>query len=199
MKIGIIANKAYSEEIGQFFHHFLDWLRVNRVDFCVESEFAVIAGYPHGIDLLTMMQEADMLIILGGDGTILRAARLMGKRQIPMLGIRFGRLGFLAELSGQTYDAELKEILSGKYRIDERMVLEAQVLPEDERFYAVNDVVALRSPSSRLLTTEVYVDEVYMNTFRSDGLIVASPTGSTAYSMSAGGPILSPGINAMVI
>lgn len=199
MKIGIIANKIYSEEIGQFFHHFLDWLRLNRVDYCVESEFAGIAGYPHGIALFRMLKEADMLVILGGDGTILRAARLMGNDQIPMLGIRFGRLGFLAELSGQTYDSELKDILAGKYRIDERMVLETRILPENERYFALNDVVVLRSPSSKLLTTEVYVDEVYMNTFRSDGLIIASPTGSTAYSMSAGGPILSPGINAMII
>ena len=104
MKIGIIANKTYSDEISPFFGDFLDWLNKNQIDFCVEAEFADLAGYPHGISALKMMDVIDLLIVLGGDGTILRAARLMQTQQIPMLGIRFGRLGFLAELSGQTYE-----------------------------------------------------------------------------------------------
>jgi NAD+ kinase len=199
MKIGIIANKNYSKEIGQFFRHFLDWLKKNHIDFCVEAEFAELAAYPNGKALFDILNEADLLLILGGDGTILRAARVMGDKQIPMLGIRFGRLGFLAELSGKTFEMELKTILSGKYRVDERMVLEAQITPGNDIYYAMNDFVVLRAPSSKILTTEVHVDDVYMNTFRSDGLIIASPTGSTAYSLSAFGPILTPGINAMII
>lgn len=199
MKIGIIANKGYSEEIGTFFHQFLDWLRQNRIDFCVDSEFAELVGYPHGKGIPDILKIADLLLVLGGDGTILRTARLMDENQIPILGIRFGRLGFLAELSGKTFKTELKAILAGKYRIDERMVLESKIQPSGDIYYAVNDVVVLRAPSSKILTTEVYVDDVYMNTFRSDGLIIASPTGSTAYSLSAGGPILAPGINAIII
>ena len=111
MKIGIIANKTYSDKISPFFGDFLDWLKKNNVDFCVEAEFAELAGYPHGISVLKMMKNIDLIIVLGGDGTILRAARLMQKDQIPMLGIRFGRLGFLAELSGLTYEKELLKIL----------------------------------------------------------------------------------------
>ena len=98
MKIGIIANKIYSDEIRPFFKEFLEWLKKNKVDFCVEAEFAAIAGYPYGESVLKMIDNIDLLIVLGGDGTILRAARLMHKNQVPMLGIRFGRLGFLAEL-----------------------------------------------------------------------------------------------------
>lgn len=199
MKVGIIANKSYSEQIAPFFKKFLEWLNENDVDFCVEAEFAELAGYPYGISILTMLSKVELLIILGGDGTILRAARLMGKHQIPMLGIRFGRLGFLAELSGDTYEEELRDILSGNYRIDERMVLETHVSTYDESYYALNDIVLLRSATSRLLTAEVFVDDEYMNTFRSDGIIVASPTGSTAYSLSAGGPIVTPGMNAFII
>lgn len=199
MKIGIIANKNYSEQISPFFEKFLTWLRANEIDFCVESEFAELAGYPYGISVLEMFGIIDILIVLGGDGTILRAARLMGKKQKPMLGLRFGRLGFLAELSGQTYEKELKQILSGNYKIDERMVLEARIDDKEESLYALNDAVILRSHSSKLLTMDVTVDKNYMNTFRSDGLIVATPTGSTAYSLSGGGPILTPGMNAFVI
>ncbi len=199
MKIGIIANKNYSEKISPFFGGFLNWLKENDIDFCVEAEFAEIAGYPHGISALSMMKTVNFLIVLGGDGTILRAARLMQHNQIPMLGIRFGRLGFLAELSEQTYEKELINILKGEYRLDERMVLEAKIGNKPEFLYALNDVVIFRSHSSKLITSDVYIDDDYMNTFRSDGLIVASPTGSTAYSMSSGGPIVTPGINAVII
>jgi NAD+ kinase len=199
MKIGIIANKRYSKQISPFFGKFLEWLRTNEVDFCVEAEFADVAKYPYGVSLLEILEIADFLIILGGDGTILRAARLMSDRQIPMLGIRFGRLGFLAELSGQTYEKELRKILDGKYSIDERMMLEAFIDDTDGPMYALNDTVVTRYQSSKLITMEVYINDIYMNTFRSDGLIVATPTGSTAYSLSCGGPIVTPAMNAFII
>jgi len=199
MKIGIIANKNYSDQISPFMGDFLKWLKENNVDFCVEAEFAEIAGYPHGTSALKMMEIVDLLVVLGGDGTILRAARLMHQNQIPMLGIRFGRLGFLAELSGKTYEKELIDILKGKYKLDERMVLEAQIGDDPEHYYALNDVVIFRSHSSKLITLDVHINDDYMNTFRSDGLIVASPTGSTAYSLSCGGPIVAPGMNAFII
>lgn len=199
MRVGIIANKIYSDRISPFFQEFLTWLKENEIDFCVEAEFAEIAGYPYGVSVLKMIHMIDVLVVLGGDGTILRAARLMGKNQIPILGIRFGRLGFLAELSGETYKNELVSILDGKYKLDERMVLEAQVGESDEIYYALNDVVLFRSHSSKLINMDVRIDGQYMNTFRGDGLIVASPTGSTAYSLSSGGPIVSPQIDAIVI
>ncbi|MEA2076791.1 MAG: NAD(+)/NADH kinase, partial [Candidatus Marinimicrobia bacterium] len=151
MKIGIIANKTYSEKISPFFGDFLVWLKKNNIDFCVEAEFAELAGYPYGTSVLKMMGMIDLLIVLGGDGTILRAARLIQKDQIPLLGIRFGRLGFLAELSGQTYETELLDILSGNFQLDERMVLEAEIGNDPEKFYALNDVVLFRSNSSKLI------------------------------------------------
>ncbi|MEA3391979.1 MAG: NAD(+)/NADH kinase [Candidatus Marinimicrobia bacterium] len=199
MKIGIIANKIYSEKISPFFGGFLDWLKKNDIDYYVEAEFAEIAGYPHGTSVLKMMEIIDLLIVLGGDGTILRAARLMQQNQIPMLGIRFGRLGFLAELSGEKYEIELLKILSGDFQLDERMVLEAGIGNDPKKLYALNDVVLFRSNSSKLITMDVSINGNYMNRFRSDGLIVASPTGSTAYSLSCGGPIVAPGMNAFII
>ncbi len=198
MKVGIIANKIYSDKISPFFKEFLDWLTLNKIDYCVEAEFAAIAGYPYGVSVFDMVKNIEILVVLGGDGTILRAARLMGDKQVPILGIRFGRLGFLAELSGETYKKELAAILKGNYKIDERMVLEAEV-GKSANLFALNDVVIFRSSSSKLINMEVKVDGKHMNKFRSDGLIVASPTGSTAYSLSSGGPIVSPGINVIVI
>jgi NAD+ kinase len=198
MKIGIIANKNYSEKISPFFNEFLEWLEDHQIDFCVEAEFAKLADYPYGTSVLKMLEIIDLMVVLGGDGTILRAARLMRQNQIPMLGIRFGRLGFLAELSGATYSKELLKILSGDYQLDERTVLKT-VIDNDEELFALNDVVLFRSNSSKLITMDVFIDDKYMNTFRSDGLIVASPTGSTAYSLSNGGPILSPDLDAFVI
>lgn len=197
MKIGIIANKNYSEKISPFFNDFLTWLNEHQIDFCVEAEFAEIAGYPHGTSVLNMLNIIDLIVVLGGDGTILRAARLMQKDQIPMLGIRFGRLGFLAELSETTYGDELLKILSGDYQLDERTVLKLMI--GDDELYALNDVVLFRANSSKLITMDVLIDDKYMNTFRSDGLIVASPTGSTAYSLSCGGPILAPNLDAFII
>ena len=199
MKIGIIANKNYYEKISPFFGGFLNWLEKNDIDYCVEAEFAELAGYPYGISALKMMKVIDLLIVLGGDGTILRAARFMQKDQIPMLGIRFGHLGFLAELSGETYEKKMINILKGEFRLDERIVLEAQIGNDSELIYALNDVVIFRSHSSKLVTLDVQINDDYMNTFRSDGLIVASPTGSTAYSLSSGGPIVAPGMNAFII
>lgn len=199
MKIGIIANKGYSEKIDPFFKEFLNWLKKNKIDFCVEAEFAELVNYPHGMSIFNMMKIIDIMVVLGGDGTILRAARIMNHKQIPMLGVRFGRLGFLAEFSGETYEDELYDILSGKYKMEERLVLEAQIGDKDNKLFALNDVVLFRSNSSKLITMEVMIDNIYMNTFRSDGLIVASPTGSTAYSLSCGGPILTPDMNAFVI
>mgnify|MGYP005863163577 CR=1 FL=1 len=198
MKSGIIANKKYTDEFSPFFNEFLLWLKEHNVDFCVEAEFAKLADYPYGTSLLSMLKIIDLVIVLGGDGTILRAARLMRNKQIPILGIRFGRLGFLAELSGATYADELLKILSGDYQLDERTVLEAMI-GNDERLFALNDVVLFRSNSSKLITMDVFINDKYMNTFRSDGLIVASPTGSTAYSLSNGGPILTPDLDALVI
>jgi len=198
-KIGIIANTAYSEDIRPFFGEFLHWLNSEHIDFCVEREFADLAEYPYGKPISDLLNESDMIVVLGGDGTILRASHLVGDRGTPIVGIRFGRLGFLAELSEKTFSTELKAILNGKYKLDERMVLSVHISTENKIFHALNDVVIYRGHSSKLTTIHVNIDGSYMNTFRADGIIVATPTGSTAYSLSCGGPILVPGLDGMVI
>lgn len=142
-----------------------------------------------------------MVISLGGDGTFLAAARLVGNSEIPILGIKFGGLGFLVEVGPEQVYSALESILAGNYSVQEKMVLQAglQSEPEAAPLVALNDIVIDKGGNARLVRLRTFVEEAYLNTYKADGLIVATPTGSTAYSLAAGGPILPPEINAMVI
>ncbi len=136
----------------------------------------------------------DMAMSLGGDGTFLRAAKKIGDRGIPILGVNIGRLGFLADVPAEEVKTVLEEIQAGNYTIENRTLLQVEfdTLPEDFWPYALNEVVVLKQDTSSMITIHATVGENYLNSYQSDGLIVATPTGSTAYSMSVGGPILFP-------
>jgi NAD+ kinase len=141
----------------------------------------------------------DMIISLGGDGTILRAARCVGKNDIPIFGINLGGLGFMTGSSRDSYLDDLEKIISGKYCIEERMTLECSIGGRDETFGALNDVVVSRESISRVISLKVYIDDEYLTTYTADGIIVSTPTGSTAHSLSAGGPIISPDTEMILI
>lgn len=144
----------------------------------------------------------DMVIALGGDGTFLRAARLTAPSNIPILGINLGHLGFLSEIEESAVFSDLKKVLAGDYIVDERMMLQAQLVRKGEviyQFYGLNDVVLHKGALSRLLQMNVWVGEEFSSCYKADGLIVASPTGSTAYSLSAGGPVVHPELEVMVL
>ncbi|MGB2867160.1 MAG: NAD(+)/NADH kinase [Bacteroidota bacterium] len=141
----------------------------------------------------------DILISLGGDGTILRMARIVGKKRTPILGINVGKLGFLAEISVEELDECLSEILAGRYHIEDRMVLQATSSKMKSDYFALNDVVMDLSSSSRMLSIETFVNGEFLSTFTGDGMIVCTPTGSTGYALSNGGPILSPSNRSMMI
>ncbi len=136
----------------------------------------------------------DMAMSLGGDGTFLRAAQKIGGSPIPMLGVNVGRLGFLADVPAEEVGAVLTEILAGDYTIENRTLLrvESDALPEDFWAYALNEVALLKVDTSSMITIHTSMGDNFLNSYQSDGLIVATPTGSTAYSMSVGGPILLP-------
>jgi NAD+ kinase len=145
---------------------------------------------------------ADLLVALGGDGTMLSVAREAGTRPVPILGVNLGTLGFLAELAPEELQGALEAVLAGQHRLVRRMRFEVRVEREGQRLFealALNDAVITRGGVSRMLDIETLTDGSPMATYRGDGLIVATPTGSTAYSLSAGGPILLPGIDAFVI
>lgn len=141
----------------------------------------------------------DILVALGGDGTILRVARDVGKQGTPILGVNLGKLGFLAEVSLEELEACFGEILNGDYLIEERMMLEAGVVGKRERYSCLNDIVVDKYGSSRLIDIETYVNGEYLATFTADGIILSTPTGSTAYSLASNGPVVTPTNRAITI
>lgn len=140
-------------------------------------------------------ENVEGILVLGGDGTLLRAARELAGRRIPFLGINMGHLGYLAEIEEQNVPAALEKLIADEYTIEERMMLSGSVYVDGvctEQDVALNDIVLNRFGNLRVVDYEVYVNEQYLNSFTADGIIVSTPTGSTGYSLSAGGPIISP-------
>lgn len=147
-------------------------------------------------------QGLDALIVLGGDGTLLRVARQADDMAIPILGVNLGHLGFLTELELPDLYPCLAKLVQGEYQIEERMRLEARIIREGQvrnTARALNDVVVSKGPLARIITLEVYINDQYYSTFSGDGLIIATPTGSTAYSLSAGGPIVNPELEVILL
>ena len=145
--------------------------------------------------------EADMVISIGSDGTFLKAAGRVGRKNIPILGINTGRLGFLADVSPEEMEETFNEIHKGQYNVEERSVLQLssnkkkmEILP-----YALNDIAILKRDSSSMITIHTSINDAYLATYQADGLIIATPTGSTAYSLSVGGPIIVPHSNTIAI
>jgi NAD+ kinase len=146
--------------------------------------------------------EADLVVAIGGDGTLLYAARLVAHRGVPLIGINRGRLGFLTDVLPQDMLASVDAALEGRCERDDRSLLEARLLRADgssERAHALNDVVLQKWDTGRMLDFETWIDGAYVNSHGGDGLVVASATGSTAYALSSGGPIVSPHLDVLVL
>lgn len=146
--------------------------------------------------------QADIAVVFGGDGAILCAGRSLGHNQIPVVGVNMGKFGFLAEIPNQEIKPAFERILSGDFRILERMMLSCQVLRDGQTLLqslALNDAVVSRSALSRLIEIDLVIDNVSVTTYNADGLIVSTPVGSTAHSLSAGGPIVSPELDAFIV
>ncbi|MCS6874563.1 MAG: NAD(+)/NADH kinase [Pyrinomonadaceae bacterium] len=158
----------------------------------------------HGanLDSNEIYENADLLIVLGGDGTILATARRLGRREVPVLGINYGSLGYLTEFRIEEVFLALEKVLAGDYEIDRRSMLTVELeneLGRETVGRALNDVVVNKSVPARIIEIEVCFDEFFVSRFRADGLIVSTPTGSTAYNLSAGGPIIYPSVGAVVL
>ena len=146
--------------------------------------------------------EVDLIVSLGGDGTLLSVARAVGTRRVPILGLNLGSLGFLTEINSNEMEDCLERLLSGDFEIESRMRLEVRVVRDGEEiaeFLALNDAVIAKSAISRMIDLVTHADGSMLTTYHADGLIVSTPTGSTAYSLSAGGPLLMPGLEAIVL
>jgi NAD+ kinase len=149
-----------------------------------------------------LAHEVDLVLVLGGDGTMIATARMIGDSDVPVLGINFGGLGYLAEFRIEELHSALEAILTGNYRLDKRVMLSVELLRGQESITknrVLNDVVINKSALARIIEIEAYFNQQFVNSFRADGLIVSTPTGSTAYNLSAGGPVIFPSMNAIVI
>tara|TARA_B100001250_G_scaffold237354_1_gene203956 strand:- start:246 stop:1130 length:885 start_codon:yes stop_codon:yes gene_type:complete len=153
------------------------------------------------IDSVEKISEMDFMLVLGGDGTFLSCARAIEYRSTPILGIHLGDLGFLAKVTLENIFQRLDQVASGKYLIEKRSMVKAVVEKNGSSLtqYGLNDFVVSNGESHRMLIAEVYVDQKRVSEYKSDGLIIATPTGSTAYSLSSGGPIISPDVDSFVI
>lgn len=147
-------------------------------------------------------ENIDCIMVLGGDGTLILAARDLVSLDIPFIGVNFGNLGYLAEVEKQDIEETVKKLINGRYHIESRIMLSGTVYRNDEILesdIALNDIVVGRSGSLRVIDFKIYVDGIFLNQYTADGIIIATPTGSTAYNLSAGGPIVEPPANIVVL
>lgn len=159
------------------------------------------------MEISEMPLDTECVIVLGGDGTMIQAANDLHDRKIPMLGVNLGTLGFLTEVEKHEIEESLEKLFQGKYRVEKRVMLTGSVISESKDLAdistcsntALNDFVITKSGGRRLIKLEVYVDEEFIDTYVADGLIISTPTGSTGYNLSAGGPVLAPAVQAMII
>ena len=198
--IGIIANvkkeltKGVIEEI-------IGWADKNGFDFFICEELTLLVGHEEkSLSRADLGKESDVLISLGGDGTMLASARAVGEHQTPILGINLGGVGFLTEINSNDLCNALNKLKRGDYFIEKRMVLETEVegIKKLDQ-YGLNDVVLDKGEVARLFLLHLYLQDEFICSYSADGLIVSTPTGSTAYCLAAGGPIINPRMNAIIV
>ncbi len=199
-KIGIIAKSGKSQAI-EIIKDLLPWLRKKGAEAMVDSETADtlnIKGYPKS----KIPSMVDLIIVLGGDGTLLSVVRRVGDKEVPIIGINLGGLGFITEIIKDEIYENIDKVFSNKCYSEDRIMLQANVYRQGEgiaEYSVLNDVVINKSALARMIECDTYINQQYVTTFKADGLIVSTPTGSTAYSLSAGGPILYPTLESFVM
>jgi NAD+ kinase len=200
MRLAVVGNLTKGD-ISKVAPQWLAWLAARAV-LRVADDLAAFLKLPASFETAPRQQIAegcDLLITLGGDGTILTAVRRVGSSGVPVLGVKFGGLGFLAEVSPDEFLPTMERIFRGDYVVEERMALEGRVAGSTSRFFALNEVVVDKGKQSRVVRLKTTINGDFLNTYIGDGLIIATPTGSTAYSLAAGGPIMTPDMHAILI
>ena len=178
------------------------WLEERGVRIIAEHDAAIAMNAPSLSRDEKELASVDFALVMGGDGTLLRASHIFSPAGVPMLAIRFGKFGFLTDTEPAALRDALEKVIQGRYKIDERMMLQAEVIREGKRIgkaEALNDFVITKGPLARMLRLGTHVSGTYISTYSADGLIVATPTGSTAYSLSAGGPLVAPNLKVIII
>jgi NAD+ kinase len=200
-KVGIIANIA-KEKSPEYTAALREWMIGRGLEVYLEERIAAKIGGLAGVESRTLWSLVDLIVVFGGDGTILRTVRLVRDRDVPIVGINLGVFGYLTEVNLDEMYSAMEVILAGDFQVEKRMMLDVEIGGEEETFRegsVLNDVVINRGNLSRIVELETTVDGRYMTTFKADGLIISTPTGSTAYSLSAGGPIVFPELYSIII
>jgi NAD+ kinase len=210
MKIAIYG-QYYLNSTEPIIKDIFVFFKKNNIELIIESVFLdmlyekniIHETYPTFTSHTELDSSFDMVISIGGDGTILRAATLVRNSGVPILGINAGRLGFLATVQKEKIDSFLQFVIDKKYSISKRTLLSLDCSPENEAIqeinFAMNEITVSRKDTTSMITIETYLNDEFLNSYWADGLIISTPTGSTGYSMSCGGPILTPEVKSLVI
>jgi NAD+ kinase len=199
--VGVIA-KPGIPRASAIVSGLVEWGRQRGIETRLDQEAARYIGSQNGLARERVPDGTQLVIVLGGDGTLLAAARAVAGREIPLFPVNLGGLGFLTAITLDQLYPELEGALTGQHRVVPRRMLHGEVVRDGKTvasYEALNDIVIGKTQIARMIDLETYVDSQYVSTFKADGLIVATPTGSTAYSLSAGGPILFPAVAAICI
>ncbi len=200
--VGIISKPA-KPELAQILPPLLDWFRKHEYQIVIDRETSNYHPGPEVVDRREMgSRPLDFVVVLGGDGTLLSTSRVVAKAGIPVLGVNLGSLGFLTEVPLPELYQALEEIDQKRAAVESRSLVHCELLRAGDsimNYSALNDVIVNKSALARLNTYDLYIDSSFVTTYKADGLIISTPTGSTAYSMAAGGPILMPSVDAFVI
>jgi NAD+ kinase len=198
-----ITSKPNKAEVADIVWPLIGWLREREIEVIIDQETAAnLGGGQPGMDRAQMGLRIDLAIVLGGDGTFLATARALEGSAVPVLAVNLGGLGFLTVVTQEELLPALESVLAGQVQTELRVQIEAQVLRKGVgagSFVALNDVVLNKSALARVLDFDVWVDGMFISTYKADGLIVSTPTGSTAYSLAAGGPVVAPTVRAFII
>ena len=199
--IGILAKPNFPE-IKSTLQDVVTWLRARSIEVILDQASAMLLGEQGGYQKTQLASKADVLLVLGGDGTMLNAARLAGERSIPILGVNMGGLGFLTEVRLENLYPSLERVFANDFVLDERLMLRTHIHRHGEtvaRGVVLNDVVISKGTLARMIELKIAIQGRFVTNLRGDGLIVSSPTGSTAYSLSAGGPIIDPAVQSLIL
>jgi NAD+ kinase len=203
-KTAAIMSRSARAEVAQILPGLLDWLGAHGYQVIVDPETAKhVSGQQEIVPRAQMAKRPlDLVVVLGGDGTLLSAARVTAAVDVPLLGVNLGTLGFLTEVPFSALYTMLEGIAKGEARIEQRALMQCELLRGETvlgSYLVFNDAVVNKTALARLNHYDLYVDKIFVSSYRADGMIVATPTGSTAYSLSAGGPVLMPTVHAFVI
>jgi NAD+ kinase len=199
--VGVVVKRERAQAI-ELARELIGWLQERRITALVDAANAAKLGCKNGLSPADMVAAAEMIVVLGGDGSLLGVARLMRERPVPILGVNLGHFGFLTAFSRDELMPMMERVLAGDFQVEQRMTLDVllrrrgEALPQPQ---VLNEAVITQGAQARIIDVEAAVDGQFLCVYRADGLIVATPTGSTAYSLSAGGPIVHPSVGVMVL